>query len=114
MSTFVDQQWTRSVSSTTTVTYVPDAGNFIFTDFSVGCDSVVGDNSKAELYWDASGTQTDMQLVDAVYTSGNTYDNAQSQTMMYTADGTAQFVVVMTAFNGTARQIYVEVQGFTA
>jgi hypothetical protein len=114
MSTYVNQQWAESVTSTNVVTYAPTAGNFLFTDFSVGCDTITGDNSSAELYWDQSGNQTNMQLIDVIYTSGTTYDNSESQNILYVADGTAQFVVKMQAFNGVARQVYVQVQGLTA
>jgi hypothetical protein len=115
MSIFVDKTYQDSISAPTTVTYVPVAGNWAFQGFEVGCDTVDASNSKAELYWDQTGDESALQLIAAIYTSGETNNVVLDPGVFYNADGTARFVVKRSFFNGGgARQIYARVQGFTA
>jgi hypothetical protein len=114
MSTLVDKDWTDLVIGfSSEVDYTPPAGNWIFTTFTVGCDIVVGSNSKSELYWDQTGDGENMQLIAAIYTSGLTYDLELNRNIVYAADGNSRVVIRRGFFSGEgSRQIYSRMQGY--
>ncbi|MGL1507659.1 hypothetical protein ACSTH4_23530, partial [Vibrio parahaemolyticus] len=73
-------------------------------------------SSKIELFWDPHGNgDGSMVLVDAIYTASETYNHTLDETIPYDLDGTACFRVRRTVLGGILpRQVYAQVQGFTA
>lgn len=121
MSTFSNLVYQGSISTTQDDVFVPQPntqgviGNWAFERWSAGTQLVAGSTSKIELYWDASGNGTNMTLVDAIYTSGETYAHELDSSVLYSVDGTARVVVRRTVLGGnTAREVYAQVQGFVA
>jgi hypothetical protein len=123
MSTYSNLVYQDSITTTIDETFVPQQpaegvnGLWAFQQWSAGTQ-LASDNTSCviELFWDASGTKTDMTLVDAIYTLSETYQHPLDQTVFYTVDGVGQVVVRRTvlASSTAARQIYAQVQGFVA
>jgi hypothetical protein len=112
MSTLYNPIYQTSVSTVQTDTMVPAAGSFNFFRWSAGAALSTG-SAKIELFWDANGTQTDMTLVDAIYTASETYNHELDPNNLYTADGTTEHVVIRRTVLGStdAREIYASWQG---
>jgi hypothetical protein len=123
MSAYSNLVYQDSISTTLDEVFVPQPsvqgqdGNWIFQQWSAGTQ-FASDNTSCviELYWDASGTKTNMTLIDAIYTLSETYQHPLDQTVLYNVDGTAQVVVRRTVLgtSSVSRQIYAQVQGFVA
>ncbi len=89
--------------------------HWAFSRFSAGAQSITGESTKVELFYDADGTGNNLVLIDAIYTAGETYqhDFDTSVTYPYTIN-TSRVLVRRTCFDGgspTAREVYAQWQG---
>lgn len=121
MSTYVSKTYQSNVSNSIEDVFVPqetsppDTGNWAFVVWSAGGQNVAGSTNKIELFWDASGIGSNMTLIDAIYTAGETYQHELDQTNFYTVDNVGRFVVRRSVLGvQTSREIYAQVQGFVA
>lgn len=115
MSTPISQVYQDTVSSTTDVNFTPPVGNLIFTSFSGGAQVAILGNTKMELFWDASGNGTNMELISAIYTTGETYNLDQNANLFYNSDGVGRVVIRRKLLGGgLPREVYAQVEGFIA
>lgn len=94
----------------------PGTLNWAFTKFSAGAQYVISQNSKIELFWDAEGNASNLILIDAIYTTGETYQHDLDPNITYPYTPNVSRVLVrrtcMTAGSGIVnREIYAQWQG---
>lgn len=84
-----------------------------FTKFSAGAQYVANQSSKIELFWDAEGDASNLILIDAIYTIGETYqhDLDVDITFPYTPE-VSRVLIRRTSMGGTTnREIFAQWQG---
>lgn len=113
MSTPITQVYQDSMSGTVDTAYTIPAGPWVFERWSAGAQFISGSSSKVELFWDQVGDGSDMTLLDAIYTSSETYAHTLDNTITYESDGNSRIVIRRSVLSGaTAREIYAQWQGF--
>lgn len=68
-------------------------------------------SSKVEYFWDPNGNGTGMQLIESVYSAGQTVQLNVNETLPLPGDGTRSLRMRRTSFGGT-NEIYGEWKGY--
>ncbi len=108
------------LSTTTTNNYFTiDFSDFLetkqwgFSAFSAGAQAISSQNVKVELFYDAEGDASNLELIDAIYTQGETYQHKLNVSVMFPyTPNVSRVLVRRTLFGGvSAQQVYANWQG---
>lgn len=88
--------------------------HWTFSRFTAGCQFQTGQSCKVELFYDADGTGDDLQLIDAVYSTSETYQHTFDTAVEYPYNISISRVLVRrTIFNAVIvpTEVFAEWQG---
>ena len=85
-----------------------------FSRFSAGAQAVTAQSSKMELFYDADGSGNNLELIDAIYTNGETYQHEFNTSVTYPYTPNVSRVLIRRTCFGSpvlSREIFAQWQG---